>query len=149
MAIFAMCLLVGHCSGCTARAFVWTLLTAGPQGGHLDASEAGNGERGLGTCSPGGGTFGSRNCGGFDWALSVLGLCPDHMAVALGPLVTGGWQWTRKLEPHPVSFWGDFIPAHSPAGRFCKFLFGGLRWLGEYLVLMEFVLGQGAPVQCP
>jgi hypothetical protein len=131
-----------------SSAAVWNL-TAGPQGGHLDASEAGNGERCLGICSAGLRDFWIWKLRWFWLGPVILGLCPDHMAGALGPLATGGCQWIRSIEPHPVSLWGDLIPAHSPAGRFCKFLSCRLRWFGASWVLMEFVPGQSTPVQGP
>jgi hypothetical protein len=97
----------------------------------------------------GGETVGSRSSSGFDWALYILLLHPNHSVQALGPLPPGGCRLTKNLEPHPVSLWVDIIPAQSCWDTLstnpCPTDWGG--W-GDSWVLMEFVPGQGAPVQC-
>jgi hypothetical protein len=146
IAIFAMRLLEGHCSGFRAQQpceIFWLQ-------DHSEVTwsrQSGKWWEGLGTCSPVGGTVGSRSCGDFDWALSLPESAPWSFCQDIRS--AGDWMVAMNREPRPVSLWGDLIPAPSPAGRFCKFLSRRLRWLGVSRVLTDFGPGQGAPVQSP
>jgi hypothetical protein len=98
-----------------------------------------------------GGTVGSWSSSGFDWALFLpesvpWSHCWGPRSAAIWLLVVDWDPWTqsyvpvRGLHPSPQPCW-EFLSANPYLANW-----GGCRY---HWVLMEFVPGQGAPVQCP